>query len=134
MFKTQTSTLKFVLATIHVGCYIFILYNIFIPDRFKRCMQEQRQSCNLFIVEIIQSCFVGGSSKFIIAIILLLLLKPAAQAHEGKTMLFISCFTTRQAPAPRKTEESTTQENNQLLKAPLNPSSVPVSITVSRPQ
>ena len=53
---------------------------------------------------------------------LLLLLKPAAQAQAGKK-LFINCFRNPTSTVPRKTEENTTQGFNQRLTTPLNPSS-----------
>ena len=44
----------------------------------------------------------------------------------------LNSFGTLQAPAPRKTEENTTQGSNQRLTAPLNPSSFPVSNSVGK--
>ena len=56
-----------------------------------------------------------------IPLLLVSLLKSAAQAKVGKTKLFISSFATPEAPVARKIEENTTQESNQRLTAPLNP-------------
>ena len=62
--------------------------------------------------------------------ILLLLLKPAPQTQVGKTKLVTNWWATSRAPAPPKTEKTTTQGSNQRLTAPLNLSSIPVSNTV----
>ena len=52
--------------------------------------------------------------KELLLLVLLLLLKPAAQAQVGKTKLFINCFATPQAPAPHKTEKQTHMSNQRL--------------------
>ena len=49
---------------------------------------------------------VKGVTKRIVMTALLLLLKPGAQAQEGKTKLFYIIVATPQAPAGRKTEEN----------------------------
>ena len=41
----------------------------------------------------------------LILLLILLLLKPAAQAKVGKTKLFIIAFATRKTPMPQKTEK-----------------------------
>ena len=65
-------------------------------------------------------------------LILLLLLKPAAQAQAWKTEIVYRLFSQPHKHMRHGKQENVTKASNQRLTAPLNPSNVPASNTLYR--
>ena len=74
----------------------------------------------------------GRKAKKCLLLVLLLSLKPTAQAQVGKTKFFIYYFRNPTSTCVTETGANTTQGSNQRLPPPLNLSSVLVSNTVYR--